>query len=329
MVDDITGRRIANTVQNLMGVGVTIRIVRRQDLLFPKDGEGKAMWDDSSVVPPSYFDFRNLYLVEPSKNWPEYGQIDADDGKPGISKRFCFFLTAREMGHRLYAPASLFQKIQEVAILNQQEEGWGLYQRFLDAMIVDCVNMTSQYMQETFSDYEGVIVDTVKQMNGKKIAEYFSAGEDIILWEECATRILVAAAESVSPGKSPTASKESGSVGALSSDLKKTARGKYQMEQLDTMYNAVMGCVKHSTESNMGEYLRNYKIMAQVLHDILGDFAKYITTPLPTDLSDELMDITGTGPYPYQEQATKLLDSITEARNELHKVWKTEKGGKS
>jgi hypothetical protein len=327
MVDDISARRIANTVQNLMGMGVSIRIVRRQDLLFPKDSNEKAMWDDSSVVPPSYFDFRNLYLVEPSKNWPEYGQVDADNGKPGISKRFCFFLTAREMGHRIYAPASLFQKIQEVAILNQVEDGWGLYQRYLDAMIVDTVNMTSKFMQETFKDYEGVIVDTVKQLNGKKIAEYFSAGEEIVLWEECVTRILVAVAESVSPGKSPTQSKETGSVGILSTDLKKTERGKYQMEKLNDMYHAVLGCAKNAASDDMGEFLRYYRIMGTTLHDILGDYAKYITTPIPADLSDELLDITGTGPFKHSAQALDLLDSIAVARDALHEAYKNEKGG--
>ena len=98
MVNDIQARLIAKEVVKKYGIGMQTKVISREEALpivgFKKGG-------NVADVPPSFFDFNTLYIIDPQTNWPQEGQLDADNGKPGISERFCFYLVVHEFGQKI------------------------------------------------------------------------------------------------------------------------------------------------------------------------------------------------------------------------------------
>ena len=312
MVDAGDAKLISEEVQARYGQSLSTKIVRK-DSLMPTDGKTDTVWQDLKDVPPSFFDNLHLYLVEPYENWPTEGQIDqGPGGTPGLSKRYTFFLVAREFAHKQYCPGSLFMQMQERAVLQETQFGWNYYQPYFDMMLCDALNMTSEWVKDRFTDYPNIFESCVIEKNGLKVSQLFSNGADIISWEEVTCRTLLALAEESLYEKQPDQSPSAGSAGALWPGLKKNDVGKAQMVKLLDYFDLVKEAVEHLMNNNPKEYIITYRTMAEVMKDILGDAAAYILPPLPVELANDMTDLLAIGTFKYQEEAMKFIKDVLE-----------------
>jgi len=313
MVDAGDAVKISEEVQRRYGMAMTTRVVKRDELM-PSKSTSQSIWKNLVDVPPSYFDNINLFLVEPYTNWPSEAQIDAGpNGAPGLSKRYTFFLVAREFAHKMFCPGGLFMKMQERAVLKEIQMGWESYQPHFDAMVCDVINMNSEFVARKFEDFPNLIEMAVLQKNGEKIKQLFSNGSEIITWEEVTCRVLFSVAEKKMLDKDPQQSPEDGGAGALWPGLKKTPAGRLQMKLANEYYDTVMDAVEAIVDNQPKEFLIAYRHMAQQMKNILGEAAGYIIPPLPLSVSNELTDLDAIGMFSYIEEAKEFMAKHAEA----------------
>ena len=313
MVDASDAIKISEEVQRRYGMAMTTRVVRRDELM-PTREHAATSWASLEDVPPSYFDTFNLFLVEPYTNWPSEAQINqGPGGAPGLSKRYTFFLVAREFAHKMFCPGGLFMKMQERAVLKEVQMGWEAYQPYFDAMICDVINMNSEFVARKFEDFPNLIELAVLEKNGLKLKQLFSNGADIITWEEVTCRILFATAEKRMLDKNPDQSPEDGGAGALWPGLKKTPEGRQQMILCQGYYDVVMDAVEAIVENDPKSFLIAYREMANRMKKILGEAAGHIVPPLPLSIAHDSTDIDGIGVFGYIEEAKEFMEKHAEA----------------
>lgn len=328
MVNDIQARLIAKEVVKKYGIGMQAKVISREEALpivgFKKGG-------NVADVPPSFFDFNTLYIIDPQTNWPEEGQIDADGGKAGISQRFCFYLVVHEFGHKRFAPQNAMIAIQEKALLERTQKGWGKLRPHMDNLIVDTTNIKSEFVAKALEEFPGLIRISLLQKYGPFLARnkttkrggHYSSGSDITDWWEIHCRLMVAVAEEDSPGKAPNQGPESGSTGILWPGLKKSENGKKQMETLLKMHQLLAKITANITERrpDWAQYLTDYEMLAQLQKEVLGDMCSRIYKPPSISFVNEFIpDITTLGPFKNQLEAEKLLAEIMDIREEAREL---------
>lgn len=328
MVNDSQAKLIAKEVQKRYSMGMQAVVVSADNLVGDgtNNNENKA-WNRINDVPPSYFDFSKIYLVNPNQNWAEWNQINADNGKPGISKTFCFFLVAHEFGHKMFAPVNPMIAMQEKAILEMANKGWGdKIRSYMDDMIVNVGNLRSAFVSNAFKDYPGLIANQMKNIYGpfllrnKRTAKggHYQTRKDITDWWEVVCRLMIAHAESEFPGKSPTQDDSTGSPGILWPGLKESPRAKEQMEICFKMYNMLNDIQKNATEGDWEKFLMNYEMLANSLTDILGDFSDRIYAPPPVSLGNKMIPgIKGIGPLKTFNEAAVFLNKLQDIRDRV------------
>lgn len=313
MVDATDARNIAKDVVKRYGTAVDFEVVEKGDL--STMNIDKIVWEKMNYMPPAFFDFKKIYLVSPNENWPDWGQVNkGKGGTEGISTAFCFYLFVKELGHKTYIPGFPLNKAMEKKVLRDVQPGFELYQPFIDGMLVDVMSMKSPFVKTRFRQYPNIITGPVKARWLPKIAKLYSNGADIVVWEEVIARISVAAAESEISGKDPQQPSSSGSTGVLSKDLKKTERGKEQMDLVFTMYQVAQEAVEAAVKRDMDTFFGNYRLLAELLKEILGTNAEKIMPPIPLDIETEVSSLSGYGFIPTRFEAEKILYAMNQTR---------------
>lgn len=315
MVDANDALAIADDVQARYAQSVKVKVIKKKDLMpDPKGNIQDATWKTLDSVPPSFFDFYNLHLVDPNKDWPSEMQVGkGPGGNEGWSKRYTFYLVAKELGHKAFVPGSPFGKMIERATLKSIQPGWQDYQPFFDALIVDAINIRSQFVQSRFEDMANLIPMVVRERTGGKIARLFSNGAEIITWEEVFCRVAYAIAENEISGQIPNQGPpEADTAGALWPGLKKTPEGKAQMIIAMTIYDAVIDAAALIEDSKHKEFIEMYRFIGTKLKELLGTYAAFIIPPIPLQVSNEATHIDALGNFDFIEQAKAYLSAHTE-----------------
>lgn len=313
MVDANDALMIAEDVQARYAQSVKVKVIKKTDLMPQPNKPQESTWKTLESVPPSFFDFYNLHLVDPNKDWPSEMQIkQGPGGSDGWSKQFTFYLVAKELGHKQFVPGSPFGKMIERATLKAVQPGWQDYQPFFDALIVDVINMKSQFVKSRFEDMANLIPLVVRARNGNKIQKLFSNGSPIITWEEVFCRIAYAVAENEISGQSPfQGPPEADTAGALWPGLKTTDAGRAQMLIAAEIYEAVIDAAKEAEDSKHKEFMELYRFIATKLKELLGANAAFIVPPIPLDVSNELTNVDVLGNFDFIEQAKAYLAAHT------------------
>ena len=311
MVDANDALAIADDVQARYAQSVKVKVIKKRDLM-PSDKNAKpseSTWKTLDSVPPSFFDFYNLHLVDPNKDWPSEMQVgNGPGGNDGWSKQYTFYLVAKELGHKAFVPASPFGKMIERATLKSIQPGWQDYQPFFDALIVDVINIRSLFVQSRFEDMANLIPLVVRKRNGGKIQKLFSNGTEIITWEEVFCRIAYAVAENAITGQTPNQGPpEAESAGALWPGLKNTPEGKAQMLIAMEIYDTVLQAALEAEESKHKEFMDSYRLIGTKLKDLLGANAAFIIPPIPLNVSNELTHVDVLGNFDFIEQGKAFL----------------------
>ena len=114
--DALAIRRRSSKIRN------RLRLSNQKEDLMPAADAAKpseSTWKTLDSVPPSFFDFYNLHLVDPNKDWPSEMQVGKGPGGSEGCQRYTFYLVAKELGHKAFVPGSPFGKMIERATLKQ------------------------------------------------------------------------------------------------------------------------------------------------------------------------------------------------------------------
>jgi hypothetical protein len=225
----------------------------------------------------------------------------------------------------MFAPVNPMIAMQERAILDQVQNGWGRQLRsYVDDMIVNFGNLRSEFVTNAFKDFPGLMPIQMLNIYGpflkrnKKTGKggHYQTKKDITDWWEIVCRLMVACAESVIPGKDPTMDDSTGRPGILWQGLKETENGKRQMKVCYDIYLTLDAIQKNAMEGEWEQFLTNYEKIALGIKDILGDFSDKIYAPPPVQLGNKMIDgITGCGPMKSFEKAAIFLNKLQDIRD--------------